>query len=143
MLRINLICVGRLRENYWQQACDEYQKRLTTLCKFTVYEERDDTAIAARLTKENYGHCVAMCVFGRQTSSEDFANQLASLPLSGQSIVTFIIGGAEGLSEQTKTMCHQRISMSKMTFPHQLARVLLTEQIYRALSINGGGKYHK
>ncbi|MCL2213462.1 MAG: 23S rRNA (pseudouridine(1915)-N(3))-methyltransferase RlmH [Oscillospiraceae bacterium] len=143
MLKINIIAVGGLRERYWQMACDEYAKRMSSMCKLTVYEERDDAAILARLAKDSRGHAIALCVEGKQLSSQELAEEIAALSVGGVSTIAFVIGGAEGLSEEVKAKCNRRLSFSPMTFPHQLARVLLTEQIYRALNIIGGGNYHK
>ena len=143
MLKINIICVGGLKEPYWQSACGEYAKRMTSMCKLTVYQERDDAGIIARLSKDSRGHAIALCVEGKQFCSQQLASEISAICLSGVSTISFVIGGAEGLSEEVKRLCTSRLSFSPMTFPHQLARVILMEQIYRALNINSGGNYHK
>ena len=90
-----------------------------------------------------HAYPVALCIEGSMVSSEQLAERLSGLAVQGESQVAFLIGGSFGLSPQVKALCRERISMSKMTFPHQLARVMLCEQIYRAYQISSGGKYHK
>ena len=160
MLNITVICVGKLKEAYLQAACDEYQKRLKTLCKCTVIElspERLPEApspaeIASALEKEGRrilekvpsgAAMIAMCIEGKQLSSEELAKQLSAFAVSGTGSLAFIIGGSFGLSDTVKQKSALRLSVSRMTFPHQLFRVMLLEQIYRALQINAGAKYHK
>jgi len=143
MLNINIVCVGGLREPFYAAACAEYAKRLTPMCALKVYEEKSDDALQTRLGKLERDYKIALCVEGKMLSSEQLAQKIATLQVNGTSAVTFVIGGAEGLSETAKSACDLRLSMSPMTFPHQLARLLVTEQVYRALSINGGSGYHK
>ncbi len=160
MLNVTLICVGKLKEAFLQAACDEYCKRLKTLCKCTVIElppERLSDApspgeIAAALEKEGRrilekvpsgAAVISMCIEGRQLSSEELAQTLASFAVSGTGSLAFVIGGSFGLSDTVKQKSALRLSVSRMTFPHQLFRVMLLEQIYRALQINAGAKYHK
>ena len=160
MLNITLICVGKLKESYLQAACDEYCKRLKTLCKCTVIElppERLSESpspgeIAAALEKEGQrilekapsgAALIAMCIEGKQLSSEELAQKITSFAVSGTGSLAFVIGGSFGLSETVKQSAALRLSVSRMTFPHQLFRVMLLEQIYRALQINAGAKYHK
>ncbi len=160
MLNVTLICVGKLKEAFLQAACDEYCKRLKTLCKCTVIElppERLSDApspgeIAAALEKEGRrilekvpsgAAVISMCIEGRQLSSEELAQTLASFAVSGTGSLAFVIGGSFGLSDTVKQKSALRLSASRMTFPHQLFRVMLLEQIYRALQINAGAKYHK
>lgn len=148
MLRIQLICVGRLKESYYVQACEEYAKRLGRYCALERIElpesgdmERDGEAILKKLAPEAY--VVALCVEGKSVSSEELAALLAENANRGRSRVAFLIGGSDGLSDEVKKRADARISMSRMTFPHHLARVMVLEQIYRAFTINEGGKYHK
>jgi 23S rRNA (pseudouridine1915-N3)-methyltransferase len=160
MLNVNIICVGNLKEKYWREACDEYAKRLGAFCKFQIievsetrlpksYSEADilkviDTEGSKILEKCPSGSYVAaMCIEGRELSSVQLAQKLEQVAVSGKSRINFIIGGSYGLSDAVKSHADLRLSMSPMTFPHQLARVMLCEQIYRAFSINADTKYHK
>lgn len=160
MLNVSIVCVGNLKEKYWTQACAEYSKRLGAFCRFSIVEVaeeklRDDTspsAIARTIEKEGErllaaapkgAKLLALCIEGKQRSSEELAAELADLAVGGCSSIAFLIGGSWGLSDKVKQAAAVRISMSRMTFPHQLARVMLCEQLYRAFMINGGGKYHK
>lgn len=160
MLSVNIICVGKLKEKYWTQAVSEYEKRLNAFCKFKVTEVDEEkiadspnkSQINAVLEKEskrilkNTGRgnkVIALCIEGVQVSSESFAEIFGKTALNGISGIDFIIGGSWGLSDEVKNRCDIKLSMSEMTFPHQLARVMLCEQVYRAFQINIGGKYHK
>jgi 23S rRNA (pseudouridine1915-N3)-methyltransferase len=152
MLRVRLIAVGKLKEAFWADACREYQKRLAALCRLEIVElaeepERPDALareavrIEDRLPKE--GYLAALCIEGRELSSAQLAAQLAELQNRGVSQLTLLIGSSNGLDERLKARADLRLSMSPMTFPHHLARVMVLEQLYRALSINAGSKYHK
>lgn len=161
MLRVNIICIGKIKEKYLTEAVGEYAKRLSAFCKFTVTElaeERiknnnpNEAQIAEVLSAEGKrilqktgagDYVVAMCIEGKQLSSEELSQTLDGVAVSGKSTVDFIIGGSYGLSDSVKQRADLRLSMSRMTFPHQLARVLLSEQIYRAFEISTNGKYHK
>jgi 23S rRNA (pseudouridine1915-N3)-methyltransferase len=157
---VTVACVGKLKEAYLRDACMEYQKRLGGFCRLSIAEvdekrlpERPsqaeiDNGIAAEgrrlLEKTPPGSIrVALCIEGKMMSSQKLAQYLDGLALAGRGDVTFYIGGSWGLSEEVKTSSDLRLSMSPMTFPHQLARVMLLEQIYRAFQISSGGKYHK
>lgn len=141
MLNVKLVCVGSLKEAYLRDAVREYEKRLGAYCKFTTAELKDDSALAANVADKR-AYKIALCVEGKQYSSEEFAQVIDKCAqLSGELIL--VIGGSDGLPEPIKAMCDQRISFSKMTFPHQLMRVILLEQLYRAFNINHNGKYHK
>lgn len=157
-MNINLIVIGKLKEEYLRSACAEYIKRLSRFCTFELHEldecrlseNPSEKEIAAALGKEAEqikrflkGFIIPMCIEGRQLSSIDFSQKISSAGINGFSAVTFIIGSAFGLAEEIKSMGNFRLSMSEMTFPHQLARVMLLEQIYRAFQIASGGKYHK
>ncbi len=157
-MTIKLIVIGKLKEDYLRNACAEYIKRLGRYCTFELHEldecrlsdQPSEKEIAAALRKEaeqikRYasGLIVPMCIEGRQLSSPELAERISEAGVSGQSTVTFIIGSSFGLDPEIKAMGGLKLSMSKMTFPHQLARVMLLEQIYRAFQINTGGKYHK
>ena len=160
MLNINLICVGGLKEEYFRAASKEYEKRLSSMCRLTVTEitpaalpkEPSDAQIAAALEKEaelitkklTVGAVrYAMCIEGTQRSSERLSAELSDHALAGRSSFDFIIGSSYGLAPSVKQAADCRLSMSEMTFPHRLARIMLLEQIYRALSITAGSKYHK
>lgn len=160
MLHTEIIYLGGEKENYYKEAAAEYIKRLGT---FTVFSEKtikdeklpqnpSENAVRAALEKEADKIIaelkpkrlkIAMCIEGKQLSSQELAQTLESVPQAGLSGVTFIIGSSYGLSERVKKMCDFRLSMSKMTFPHRLARIMLLEQIYRAYSICNGLQYHK
>lgn len=160
MLNVNIICVGNLKEKYWRDACDEYAKRLGAFCKFQIIEvgesrlpkscseadiikviNTEGDRILEKCPASSY--VAAMCIEGGELSSVQLAQKLEQIAVSGKSRVNFIIGGSYGLSDAVKSRADLRLSMSPMTFPHQLARVMLCEQIYRAFSINADTKYHK
>lgn len=160
MQNVTVLCVGKLKEKFYAAACAEYQKRLTRCCKLSVIElseerlpenpsvaqieaalEREAAAIEERLPRG--GMLVALCVEGEALSSEELAETLAHRALSGAGQVTFVIGGSFGLAGRIKRAAELRLSMSAMTFPHHLARVMLLEQLYRAYQIQNNTKYHK
>lgn len=160
MQSVTIICEGKLKEKYLRDACAEYSKRLTAFCKLNIIElnpyripdNPSESEIAVALEAEAKdiiskipagARVYAMCIEGKQMSSEKLAGQLSSDAVQGYSNVVFIIGGSHGLSDNVKRIANVRLSMSEMTFPHQLARVMLLEQIYRAYQISNGGKYHK
>ena len=161
MLKVNIVCVGKLKEGYWREAVGEYSKRLGAYCTFTVAELPEsrlpDSPAAAQIQSalekeaalmEKYlsgksALNIALCIEGKTLTSEQLAARLSRAAVEGSSTVNFYIGSSFGLSEEVKRRCDLRLSMSPMTFPHQLARVMLAEQIYRAFSINAGSKYHK
>lgn len=160
MLTVNIICVGKIKEKYWTQAIEEYQKRLRAFCKFNIIETDEIRAplnpkpsdieavlkgegqrIISKLSKGS--RVIALCIEGDMLSSEKLAQTLDNIALFGGSTVDFVIGGSFGLSPQVKQRADIKLSMSPMTFPHQMARVILCEQIYRAFEIQTNGKYHK
>ena len=148
MVSIQLLCVGKLKEKHFTAACEEYQKRLSAFCKLTVTElpevrlpENPSQAILAKLPKG--GKLVALCVEGDLLSSPALAQQMDAWTVAGASHLTFVIGGSYGLHPSVKNQAHLRLSMSPMTFPHHLARVMVLEQIYRAFQITAGTRYHK
>lgn len=159
-MHITVVCVGKLKESYLRQACAEYAKRLGGLCRFSlieVEEERlpdrpSDAQISAALHAEgrrllsrvpNNAAIIAMCIEGQSLASPALARYLEQLAVGGTGHAVFLIGGSWGLSDEAKAAADLRLSMSAMTFPHQLARVMLCEQLYRAAQISSGGKYHK
>ena len=160
MFDITLITMGKLKEPFYISAASEYAKRLGAYCRFELTELAEvrlpdapsQKEIAAALEKEATGivksiptdaYTVALCVEGRQMPSEKLAELIARQEGSGKPRLCFIIGGSFGLSPRVKDMADLRLSMSEMTFPHHLARVMLMEQIYRGFKINEGSKYHK
>lgn len=157
-MNINLIVIGKLKEEYLRNACAEYIKRLGRFCTFELHEldecrlsdNPSDKEIETALRKEaeqikRYakGMIVPMCIEGKQLTSTELSEKISDAGVNGQSTVTFIIGSSFGLDNEIKAMGDLKLSMSKMTFPHQLARVMLLEQIYRSFQIMSGGKYHK
>lgn len=160
MLNITLICVGKLKERFYREAAAEYEKRLRTSCRLELLElneerlpERPSSAqIEAALEKESRrilekvpknAAIIALCVEGGLMSSEELAERLDAFAVGGASSLCFVIGGSYGLHPSVKQAARLRLSMSPMTFPHHLARVMVLEQIYRAFQISAGTKYHK
>ena len=160
-MNIEIICVGKLKERYWQDAADEYIKRLGRFAKVTVTElpeERlrgtsaaDEAAvikaegeeILAKLLPGPQSYIIALAVNGRRLTSEGLAEKIAGLALEGKSRVAFVIGGSLGLSGEVLKAADMQLSFSDFTFPHQLMRVILLEQVYRAFKINANETYHK
>jgi len=160
MLAVTVIALGKLKEKYLRDACDEYIKRLGTLCKLKIFEldpvKLVDNASQAEIDKAlqkeakeilakipQNAKVVAMCIEGKQMPSEKLSKFFETTAVSGQGEIVFIIGSSFGLDESVKKRADVRLSMSEMTFPHQLARVMLLEQIYRAFMISNSSKYHK
>lgn len=160
MQKITVMCVGKLKEKFYLEAAAEYAKRLQRHCRLEIVElpeqrlpeapnqgeidaalEREAAAIREKLPRG--GALVAMCIEGQLLSSKDLSRKLQDFALGGKSQVTFLIGGSFGLHPSLKTQADLRLSMSPMTFPHHLARVMLLEQIYRAYQIQEGTRYHK
>lgn len=154
-MRLDLICVGKLKERHWRDAADEYLKRLGPYARITVTEvpDRDVTADEARALEAEAagilraipeGSTVAVLeIGGTARSSERFAGWLEALGVEGRSHVVFVIGGAAGLHADVLARADERISLGPMTLPHQLARVVLLEQLYRAFRIIRGEPYHR
>lgn len=141
MLRVTVLCQGRLKEPYYIDACREYLKRLTAYCKAEVVELPEDGDMLPRIPKGAY--VIALCIEGKKLDSPGLAAHLQMLATGGDSRICFLIGGSDGLSQAVKDRSDFRLSMSDMTFPHHLARVMVLEQIYRAFTISAGAKYHK
>ena len=152
MITINVVAVGNLKEKFSVDAEKEYLKRLSAFCKIKVVETKEFNELKnIELIKEREGEeilkhlsnfSILLDVQGEAFSSEDFAKRLEKISLN-HSTITFVIGGSYGVSEKVKNACQQKISFSKMTFPHNLFRIMLLEQIYRAFTIMSGKSYHK
>ena len=159
MLHINIICIGKIKESYLKDAINEYSKRLSKYCSLNIIELADkpipDTSnetidmqikqaesndIINHISKDSYKICLDLT--GKQYTSEEFANKITNISLEN-STIDLIIGGSLGMTDELKNLCNEKISFSKMTFPHQLFRVILLEQLYRAFKINNNEKYHK
>lgn len=144
MQKITVICsgIGHNKDKYFKEASAEYEKRLGAYAKLTIAEVGEsDADILAAIPKRAY--VVALCINGRQLSSEELADKLGEIELRGNSDVAFIIGASEGFGKSVEDRADFKLSFSKMTFPHRLMRVILLEQLYRAMNIKNGGKYHK
>ena len=159
-MNINIICVGKLKEKYWNEALSEYRKRLSKYCNLLIEELKEerlpDNASLAQeeAVKEEEGkrilgklkagtYVIALDVKGEALSSEGLAQFVKDLGIKGRSDVAFIIGGSLGLSQGVLDRSDLRLSFSKMTFPHQMMRVTLLEQLYRSFKINRNEVYHK
>ena len=145
MIRVRIVCVGKLKEEYWRASLAEYVKRLARFCRLEVTElpeRRTPEEEADAILRACRGHVFALAVEGKQVSSEQFAAEIASLCDAGKEM-TFVIGSSCGLAERVKRQADGLLSFSKMTFPHQMMRVILAEQIYRAFMIAAGAEYHK
>ncbi len=160
MLSISIVCVGRLKESYLKSASAEYQKRLGAFCRLNIKEvesvslpENPSPAqVTAALEKEGEriwaavpagAKTVALCIEGKMLTSEKLGNFISTQMSQGFSRLVFIIGSSHGLADSVKNRADFSLSLSKMTFPHQLARIMLLEQLYRAFMIENSGKYHK
>ena len=159
MLHINIICIGKIKESYLKDAINEYSKRLSKYCSLNIIEladkpipnksnetidmqikQAESNDIINHLSKDSYKICLDLT--GKQYTSEEFADKITNISLENSSI-DLIIGGSLGMTDELKNLCNEKISFSKMTFPHQLFRVFLLEQLYRAFKINNNEKYHK
>ena len=160
MQRVTVLCVGKLKEKFYIDAAAEYVKRLQRHCKLELIElpeqrlpddpspaeiqkalRAEGDAIREKLPKG--GAVIALCIEGRPCSSEELSRRMAEFGVQGKTQLTFLIGGSVGLDEDLKRQADWRLSMSPMTFPHHMARIMLLEQIYRAYQIADGTKYHK
>ena len=159
-MNITIITVGKVKEKFYRDALEEYQKRLTRYCKMTIIEVADektldhcsDREVDLILEKEcqrilkhikDYDTVITLEIEGRQLDSVAFAEKIETLGITGKSSIVFVIGGSLGLHETVKKRSNFALSFSKMTFPHQLMRVILAEQIYRGFRIINGEPYHK
>lgn len=160
MQKVTVLCVGKLKEKFYADAVAEYSKRLKRHCTLEIVELpesrlpedpspaeiRQALAAEAELIEARFpkgGAVIAMCIEGKELSSPALAEKVQQFGLNGASQLTFLIGGSVGLDESLKKKADLRLSMSPMTFPHHLARIMLLEQIYRAYQILAGSRYHK
>ena len=160
MQRVTVLCVGKLKEKFYIDAAAEYVKRLQRHCKLELIElpeqrlpddpspaeiqkalRAEGDAIREKLPKG--GAVIALCIEGKPCSSQELSRRMADFAVQGKTQLTFLIGGSVGLDEDLKRWADWRLSMSPMTFPHHMARIMLLEQIYRAYQIADGTKYHK
>ena len=159
-MRISIVCVGKIKEKYLKLGIDEFSKRLSKYCKLEIIELDDEKAPEnlsdkeMLMTKEKEGkkilskikdnaHVIALAIDGKNLSSEELAETIDNLGVRGTSHIVFVIGGSLGLSDEVLKRANYKLSFSKMTFPHQLMRLILLEQIYRAFTINNHKEYHK
>ena len=157
-MKIKIICVGKLKEKYLKDGIAEYTKRISRFSKIEIIELNDEKipdspsdaqcqnilkTEGEKIKKHLEGYTIALCVEGTNLSSEELAKNFAKIQLGGESTISFVIGGSLGIDDSIKNMADFKLSFSKMTFPHQLMRLILTEQIYRAFKINNNENYHK
>lgn len=160
MLQINILHVGNIKDKFFADAVAEYEKRLSSSCKLRNIELKEEkppenpsaAEISSLIRKEGdrllaslpqKSYSIALCIEGTEFSSEELAAKISGITVSGYSEITFIIGGAFGMDERVKKAANLRLSFSRMTFTHRMMRVLLLEQLYRAINILSGGNYHK
>ena len=159
-MRINIVCVGKIKEKYLKLGIDEFKKRLSKYCKLEIIELDDEKAPENLSDKEmemikdkegkkilskikDNSYVIALAIDGKNLSSEELADTINKLGIRGVSNITFVIGGSLGLSDEVLSRADYKLSFSKMTFPHQLMRLILLEQVYRSYRINKGEPYHK
>ena len=145
MQKIYFVVVGKIKESFYREAVEEYAKRMARFAKLEIKELPEGVSLeteAEDILKACKGHVIALAVDGEKISSEKLASKIKTLTNAGKEI-TFVIGSSCGLSDRVKKAANERISFSDMTFPHQLMRVILAEQVYRAFMINAGSTYHK
>ncbi|MCY9150893.1 23S rRNA (pseudouridine(1915)-N(3))-methyltransferase RlmH [Bacillus haynesii] len=159
-MNISIVAIGKLKEKYLKQGIDEYIKRLSAYAKVDIIEMPDEKAPEnlsdqdMKIVKDKEGerilskispdaHVIALAIEGKMKSSEELADNMDRLATYGKSKVNFVIGGSLGLSDAVLKRANEKLSFSRMTFPHQLMRLILLEQVYRAFRINRGEPYHK
>ena len=156
-MNVRIVCVGKLKEKYLKDGIDEYAKRLSRFCKFDIVEVSEELlpdtsqksiqnvkiAEGERIIAKLKGYSIALDLKGKMLTSEELSAKVSSLKQSGVSTITFVIGGSYGLSQQVLDKCDFSLCFGAITYPHQLIRLVLTEQIYRAFMIEEGSAYHK
>ena len=159
MLNINIVCVGKIKENYLKDAIAEYSKRLSRFCNLNIVELQDEklpeklndsiinevknkecNKMIQSIKKDSYIICLDLK--GKEFSSEEFSKKIENIALNFNSSITFVIGGTLGLNEEILSLSNEKVCFSKMTFPHQLIRVFLLEQLFRAFKISNNETYH-
>ena len=156
MLSVNLICVGKVKEKYIIMGIDEFTKRLQSFANFSLIELKEDgndsnrdesikkeSILIKNCLEKSKGYNILLDVKGKEYSSEDMSREIEKLTVNGVSTINFIIGGSYGVSDEIKASANIRLSFSKMTFPHQLMRLIFIEQLYRWFTITNNIKYHK
>lgn len=160
MIHINIICIGKIKESFFRDAITEYSKRLSKYCILNILELSEEKIsnnpskkeienakikegknIISQIKNDTYSICLDLK--GKQYSSEELATKISNISVNSNSIINFIIGSSYGLSDEVKQKANELVSFSKMTFPHQLFRIFLLEQIYRCFKINNNENYHK
>lgn len=159
MLNVNIVCIGKLKENYLCQAVEEYAKRLSKYCQLKIVELLDEK-LPAKLYEASIlevkeketrkmiqaikvpSYVICLDLKGKEMSSEEFSRKIENISLKGNSNITFVIGGTLGMTEEVLKLANEKICFSKMTFPHQLIRVFLLEQLFRAFKISHHEIYH-
>ena len=144
-MKYTVVCVGKLKERFWKDACAEYTKRLGAYAKVDIREDvarnKEGAAILAALPLR--AHVILLAIEGKERSSEELSTRLDDLMLRGNSDIAFVIGGSDGVSDAVRARADEMLSFGRITLPHNLARVVLLEQIYRACKISRGEPYHK
>lgn len=159
-MKITILCVGKVKEKFYRDAIGEYQKRLSRYCKLEIVEvadektpdgaseivenqikEKEGNRILSKIREEDY--VIALAIDGEMQDSVELSKNIQQLGVRGKSSIVFVIGGSLGLSEEVLKRADEKLSFSKMTFPHQLMRVILLEQVYRSYRIMNGEPYHK
>ena len=159
-MKITILCVGKVKEKFYRDAIGEYQKRLSRYCKLEIVEvtdektpdgasetvenqikEKEGNRILSKIREEDY--VIALAIDGKMQDSVELSKNIQQLGVRGKSSIVFVIGGSLGLSKEVLKRANEKLSFSKMTFPHQLMRVILLEQVYRSYRIMNGEPYHK
>lgn len=159
-MKITILCVGKVKEKFYRDAIGEYQKRLSRYCKLKIVEvtdektpdgasetvenqikEKEGNRILSKIREEDY--VIALAIDGKMQDSVELSKNIQQLGVRGKSSIVFVIGGSLGLSKEVLKRADEKLSFSKMTFPHQLMRVILLEQVYRSYRIMNGEPYHK
>lgn len=159
-MKISILCVGKVKEKFYRDAIDEFSKRLSRYCKLEIIEVADEKTVEEasdteiKIVKDKEGerllknikedaYVICLCIDGKQLDSEELSEKMEQLAIQGKSHICFVIGGSLGLADAVIRRADFKLSFSKMTFPHQLMRVILLEQIYRAYRIMNNEPYHK
>lgn len=156
-MNVKIVAIGKIKEQYLKEAIKEYEKRLTSFCTFSIvelaaeqildealcekYKELEADRILQNIKQDSF--VITLEIKGKMFSSEEFAQKMKDVANMGVNDITFIIGGANGLSQRVSDISNLKLSFSKMTFTHQMIRMILAEQIYRAFKINNNEKYHR